>query len=265
MQPGELKCEPEIDPETTETSVIAGQLLTLDDQHKIAIHSRAGELWVAEFHGDQAELVRAAAWFRLHYGICHVSFSLRRALRSAVPLSNEMEVAIEKLHQRTLERAPRSSSFRPISAARIAGHPASVIFAGLAQCCRSIRDWLVASKKPVESRNPMNAWDAVGFLASGLVITAFCMKDILHLRIVAVASNVAFMAYGVALGLMPVWLLHLVLLPVNLGRLWHMSSRIAIHATRDHAKARLVVPRAPGRRRIRNQSSRAIEARYRQS
>ena len=86
-----------------------------------------------------------------------------------------------------------------------------------------------------------------------------------HLRIVAVASNVAFMAYGVALGLMPVWLLHLVLLPVNLGRLWHMSSRIAIHATRDHAKARLVVPRAPGRRRIRNQSSRAIEARYRQS
>ena len=39
----------------------------------------------------------------------------------------------------------------------------------------------------------MNAWDAVGFLASGLVITAFCMKDILHLRIVAVASNVAFM------------------------------------------------------------------------
>ncbi len=66
----------------------------------------------------------------------------------------------------------------------------------------------------------MNPWDAVGFLASGLVTTAFCMKDILHLRIVAVASNVAFLKYGVALGVMPVWLLHLVLLPVNLGRLW---------------------------------------------
>ena len=139
---------PEVDPETTEPGGITGQLLTLDDQHKVAIHSRAGELWVAEFHGDHAELVRATAWFRLHYGTCHMSFSLRRALRSAVPLSNEMEVAIEKLHRRTLERAPRSRSLRPNSAARIAGHPASVIFAGVARCCRSIQDWLVASKKP---------------------------------------------------------------------------------------------------------------------
>src|SRR5262249_53380492 len=70
----------------------------------------------------------------------------------------------------------------------------------------------------------MNAWNAVGFLAGGLVVTAFCMRDIVHLRIVAVASNVAFLAYGVALGLMPVWLLHLVLLPVNLVRLWQVGS-----------------------------------------
>ena len=148
MPLGELKCGCEVDPETTETSVIAGQLLTLDHHHKLAIHSRAGELWVAEFHGDHAELVRAAAWFSPYCGIGHMSFSLRRALRSAVPLSNEMEVAIEKLHQRKLERAPWSSSFQPISAARIAGHPVSVIFARLVQYCRSIRDRLVATKKP---------------------------------------------------------------------------------------------------------------------
>src|SRR6516225_162179 len=56
-------------------------------------------------------------------------------------------------------------------------------------------------------------------LAAGLVITAFCMKDILHLRIVAVASDVTFLAYGAALGWMPVWLLDLLLLPVSsLGR-----------------------------------------------
>jgi hypothetical protein len=79
----------------------------------------------------------------------------------------------------------------------------------------------------------MNAWDAVGFLASGLVITAFCMKDIVQLRIVAVASNMAFLTYGIALGLMPVWLLHLLLLPVNLGRLWQMSRRIASYPTHD--------------------------------
>ena len=90
----------------------------------------------------------------------------------------------------------------------------------------------------------MNAWDAVGFLAAGLVVAAFCMKDILHLRMIAVASNVAFLAYGVALGLMPVWLLHLVLLPVNVVRLWQVSSRTATNATQDRRKARLIVRRA---------------------
>jgi hypothetical protein len=104
----------------------------------------------------------------------------------------------------------------------------------------------------------MNAWNAVGFLAAGLVITAFCMSDILHLRIVAVASNVAFLAYGVALGLMPVWLLHLVLLPVNLVRLWQVGSRIATDPIQDHSKARLVVQRARGRHRVRTQASRSI-------
>jgi hypothetical protein len=102
----------------------------------------------------------------------------------------------------------------------------------------------------------MNAWNAVGFVAGGLVITAFCMKDILHLRIVAVASNVAFLAYGVALGLIPVWLLHLVLLPVNLVRLWQVGGHIATDPTQDPGKGRKVVRRSPGRRRIRAQASR---------
>ena len=103
----------------------------------------------------------------------------------------------------------------------------------------------------------MNTWNAVGFIAAGLVITAFCMKDILHLRIVAVASNVAFLTYGVALGLIPVWLLHLVLLPVNLVRLWQVGGRIATHATQGLGKSRVVVRRPPGRRRIRAQASRS--------
>jgi hypothetical protein len=103
----------------------------------------------------------------------------------------------------------------------------------------------------------MNTWNAVGFLAAGLVITAFCMKDILHLRIVAVASNVAFLAYGVALGLIPVWLLHLVLLPVNLVRLWQVGGGIATDATQDQGKGRIVVRRSAGRRRIRAQASRS--------
>ena len=103
------------------------------------------------------------------------------------------------------------------------------------------------SERVAEPANPMNAWDAVGFLAAGLVVAAFCMKDILHLRMVGVASNVAFLVYGVALGLMPVWLLHLVLLPVNLVRLWQVSSRKVTDTTK-HPNARVVARRTRGRR-----------------
>jgi hypothetical protein len=121
----------------------------LDYQHQVAIHSRGGELWVAEFRGDHAELVHAATWFRLSCGICHTSFSLHRALRSAVPLSNEMAAAIEKLHQRRLEPAQRCSCFSRIAAFRMANHPASVI-TRLIRRGRLIRDRILASRKPTD-------------------------------------------------------------------------------------------------------------------
>jgi hypothetical protein len=62
-------------------------------------------------------------------------------------------------------------------------------------------------------------WDAAGYLASGLVITAFCMKNIIPLRLAAITSNIAFLVYGIGLGLIPIWLLHAILLPVNGWRL----------------------------------------------
>jgi len=66
----------------------------------------------------------------------------------------------------------------------------------------------------------MITWNSVGYLASGLVLAAFCMKEIIPLRLVAVCSNVAFLIYGLALGLAPVWLLYAILLPINCWRLW---------------------------------------------
>jgi len=62
-------------------------------------------------------------------------------------------------------------------------------------------------------------WEAAGYMASVLVITAFCMKDITSLRALAIVSNVAFLTYGLGLGLAPVWLLHAILLPLNCWRL----------------------------------------------
>jgi hypothetical protein len=62
-------------------------------------------------------------------------------------------------------------------------------------------------------------WDVCGYVASGLVLAAFYMKDMVPLRIAALASNLAFIAYGLALGLTPIWLLHALLVPLNGWRL----------------------------------------------
>jgi CRP/FNR family transcriptional regulator, cyclic AMP receptor protein len=71
----------------------------------------------------------------------------------------------------------------------------------------------------------MTLSEAAGYFASVLVVMAFCMKDIVSLRIVAIVSNIAFLAYGIGLNLPPVWMLHAVLLPLNGWRLWEALTR----------------------------------------
>lgn len=61
--------------------------------------------------------------------------------------------------------------------------------------------------------------DAIGFAAAGLVLATFCMRSMRALRWVAIASNLAFIAYGYLGHLAPVLLLHVALLPVNVCRL----------------------------------------------
>ena len=65
----------------------------------------------------------------------------------------------------------------------------------------------------------MNTHELIGYLASLLVLAAFCMRDMVALRVVALASNLAFITYAVLEGLGPVLLLHAMLLPVNALRL----------------------------------------------
>jgi hypothetical protein len=61
--------------------------------------------------------------------------------------------------------------------------------------------------------------DVIGYVASSLVFAAYCMKKMISLRITAICSNVAFIAYGLSLGHPPIWLLHAALLPLNGWRL----------------------------------------------
>ena len=65
----------------------------------------------------------------------------------------------------------------------------------------------------------MNAFDALGYIASLLVLATFCMRGMAPLRLMAIASNVAFIAYAVLAGVGPVLLLHALLLPLNVHRL----------------------------------------------
>jgi len=66
----------------------------------------------------------------------------------------------------------------------------------------------------------------IGYTASLLVFSTFYMKTMIPLRCVAIASNVAFLAYGYFAGLYPVFLLHAVLLPLNVFRLHQMRKLI---------------------------------------
>lgn len=65
----------------------------------------------------------------------------------------------------------------------------------------------------------MVSTDTIGFLASGLVLATFCMRSMCALRYIAIASNLAFIAYGYFGGLLPIVALHVLLLPVNIVRL----------------------------------------------
>jgi CRP/FNR family cyclic AMP-dependent transcriptional regulator len=65
----------------------------------------------------------------------------------------------------------------------------------------------------------MMSADLVGYVASTLVFATFYMKTMMPLRVVAIASNVAFMAYGYIGGMTPILVLHAALLPLNVWRL----------------------------------------------
>ena len=62
--------------------------------------------------------------------------------------------------------------------------------------------------------------DYVGFLAALTVLATFCMDTILPLRALAIASNILFIVYGFAAQLYPVLLLHAVLLPINISKIF---------------------------------------------
>jgi CRP-like cAMP-binding protein len=77
----------------------------------------------------------------------------------------------------------------------------------------------------------MSVVEILGYAASAAVLATFCMRTMIPLRLLALASNVLFIAYGYFDHLLPVLLLHLILLPVNATRL--IEFRRLVQAMRD--------------------------------
>ena len=65
--------------------------------------------------------------------------------------------------------------------------------------------------------------DLLGFSASLAVLAGFCMTNVQSLRIFSVASNVLFVTYGLLAHIYPVFLLHIILLPINLVKLYGVA------------------------------------------
>jgi hypothetical protein len=72
-----------------------------------------------------------------------------------------------------------------------------------------------------------------GFLAAGLVITAFWIRYVTMLRAVSLIGNVAFLVDGIGLHLVPVFMLHAILLPVNC---WRLSREVSTRSARPAAR-----------------------------
>lgn len=65
--------------------------------------------------------------------------------------------------------------------------------------------------------------DLLGWTAAAFTLLAFSCTNLVHLRLIALAANAAFIAYGVSAQLWPVAALHFVLVPINLWRLWQTT------------------------------------------
>ena len=94
--------------------------------------------------------------------------------------------------------------------------------------------------------------ELLGYAASLLVLGAFCMRDMVGLRLLALASNAAFIGYAALASIHPVLLLHLALLPMNAWRLWQGWRGSVVEDRSERAASPCRPPRrctSPARRR----------------
>jgi hypothetical protein len=106
---------------------IDGHLLQLGEGHEVAIYTRDGMCWVAEFKDGRGELFNAGTFFRFHAGVLRYSHRpYAVACASATVLTPEALERIERLHQQLEARD-----------ARMLGAGMAIV-ASVMRCCRAL-------------------------------------------------------------------------------------------------------------------------------
>ena len=103
---------------------------------------------------------------------------------------------------------------------------------------RPSRQWRASARLPRfcrRGRAAVSAGASIGWIAAGLVFAAFCMREMVSLRAIAIASNLAFIGYGFLGHLWPIVILHIAMLPMNTIRLRQALAAIGGRAIRHDA------------------------------
>lgn len=92
--------------------------------------------------------------------------------------------------------------------------------------------------------------EAVGWLASILTVASYSVATMLPLRLLAIASSVCFAAYAFTLQLWPLLAMELILLPINLYRLWQvLALRGKLNRVSGSKQSDFSIIKAYGKRR----------------
>jgi hypothetical protein len=84
----------------------------------------------------------------------------------------------------------------------------------------------------------IHAWPEIfGYLAASLLLLTFFMRQMVPLRAVAIASSMAWLVYGLADHIYPVFCLHIILLPLNGTRLYQALRAQSYNARRAFSAA----------------------------
>jgi hypothetical protein len=91
-------------------TTVTGTVMRLGEQHHVAIYTRNGTCWIAEFRGGRAELSDAATWMRMVPAALNSHRGRKVALDSMTDLTADVRARIEALHRRASDQEPAGAT-----------------------------------------------------------------------------------------------------------------------------------------------------------